>query len=264
MGKKNKIVAIKRKRNVSSRGRRPRAMSSLPPMLPMSRVFIRRQTFRLVRRMDVTPAIPWSENYTIKELLTNTAYKDAFLAFKQVKLHHLKVWIIPTLPVTVSGTHALVVCDLAENAFIEKDTVSEYAQMAGSEIRKVYQPLHLFWRPTQPKARNWIQFNTTDKDELFAISYVSADVKLGDGTTKKFTIDFVIDITMSFRGVNQIAIAKGETSLYDMSSHFNYDVDDQSDISLINSMTSVQMSTKRVSPASECSTDVIRRSRRKI
>jgi hypothetical protein len=221
----------------------------------MSRVFIRRQAFRIAKRLKCSSGKPFTENYTVRELLLKTAYGTAFKSFKQVKLHHINCWVIPSLSYDIPGNHALVVCDVAENTFIDADTISEYSQMAGSVVRKIVNPIHSFWRPTQPNARNWYTYNTKDEPTMFAISYITSDVVLKDSTKTEFYVEFIIDITLSFRGTaqNDITPTPTDYSIYDphLLSHIAHrDDDNESDISLIEEVNNVSLSNKRLTRSS--------------
>lgn len=126
------------------------------------------------------------------------SYPQLKACFREVKVLSSKVWVIPSAGTSSAGLYTILIQP--------KDEISNTNDFAGlcdtpgAVTRKVYQPTHAKYYPTEPDERNW--FTTSDDKHLFTLQAMAIDLDKSNSVkvAAKLSIQVIYDTQIRFRG----------------------------------------------------------------
>lgn len=87
-----------------------------------------------------------------------SGYPQVVAAFKEIKVLKVKVWAYTSLSTSSPGTLTMITCPMG---LAQKNSTQKLAVAApGAITRKIWQPLHGVYFPTEPSERDWLPIDT--------------------------------------------------------------------------------------------------------
>lgn len=168
-------------------------MTNSPPLLPFNRKLVN-TTFRGSAIKGIEENNVLNVVFTTQTIIAG--YPQVVAAFKEMKILRAKVWAYTTLSAAASGTITMITCppELAQS----KTTAEFVAAAPGAITRKVWQPLHGVYYPTEPTERDWFDIGSTHS--VFVVQLFPKDLPKSDSTTPKNEVQFVWDVHVQLRG----------------------------------------------------------------
>lgn len=124
-------------------------------------------------------------------------YSSLAAAYKECKIKKVCVWVSTNLSATSPGLWTSIVAPVDE--INGKDTYSMLSASPGSYTRKIFQPLHGVYYPTEPAERNW--FDTKSKDYLFTLQVMTSEMPPNNSIKyDPIYIQVIWDAHILFRG----------------------------------------------------------------
>lgn len=159
---------------------------------------------RTVQKLSFTNA-KYNEkwNPSITTLIGNP-WKPLANLFAELKVLRVNVYLYTrNTSLSSVGIHSLVVADKDEVYDVARDFIST-SSTPGAVTRRITQPLHGTWFPTEPSDRDWTLFNdaTTYLDVVYAV----------DGATLPLEFDLFFDVHCRFRGLKHLTSVSDQRS----------------------------------------------------
>lgn len=192
---------------------------AMPPPIPMERASIIRRPFRAcaVIKAELNQVI--NQSLSLSGVFQGTPYWPVMFPYNEFKVHSVRIWsIVPSAVSTTPGLHTMLLADKDESEFparaAQAARFTNLSDLSGTMMRRIYQPLHSHWTPTEPTDKDWIPVSASVQFAQFA--YASSTP-----LTPPFEVHLIMDFILSFRGVKMTASPNGvdsyglsQTSLY--------------------------------------------------
>lgn len=117
--------------------------------------------------------------------------------FAEIKILRVNIYLYAkSISYQSVGIHTLVVTDKHEICETDRDFIST-SSSPGAVTRRITQPLHGSWFPTEPTDRDWMPFNA--KSDVLDVAYAT------DGITLPMDFDLFFDVHCRLRGLKHPA-----------------------------------------------------------
>lgn len=189
---KNRKVKRRAPRTPRRRNRQ-RRMTAAPPLMPFNRSLMN-TTLRGSSVKTFASSALLTLDFTTDVIFS--AYASLVNAFREVKVQRVKVWVYTSLSSSSSGLATMIVAPKDEiNA---AESLATVTSSPGAITRKIWQPFHGVYYPTEPDERNW--FTTSDKRHLFVLQFYAQDLPPVNSANEKRELQIVWDAHVRFRG----------------------------------------------------------------
>lgn len=168
-------------------------MTTSPPLLPFNRRLVN-STFRGSALKGIQDGAITTVSFNAQTIIAG--YPQVVSAFKEMKILRVKVWAYTTLSSAAAGTITMITCPVD---LIQPRTTAVFAAAApGAITRKVWQPLHGVYYPTEPSERDWFDIGSTNA--VFAVQLFPKDLPKSDSTGPAYEIQLIWDAHVQLRG----------------------------------------------------------------
>lgn len=168
-------------------------MTTSPPLLPFNKKLVN-STFRGSAIKGLTENSALTVEFTTQTIISG--YPQVVSAFKEMKIIRAKVWAYTTLSTTATGTITMIT---APPELVQSKTTAVFAAAApGAITRRVWQPLHGVYYPTEPTERDWFDIGSTHK--VFSVQFFPKDLPKTDSVAAAVEIQLVWDVHVQLRG----------------------------------------------------------------
>lgn len=198
---KNRRRAPRKTKRMVRRAR-PRGITSYPPLVSFNKQLLN-TTLRFTSTGSFQVDSLIAHDFTVKTLFTG--YPQLVSCFKELKIIRAKVWITPAAGMNSAGFYTI--CVTPHDLINPSETFTGLSSNPGSMTRKVFQPLHGSYFPTEPDERNW--FPASSDKHLFVVQLMANSLDASGSTNQtKIAYQLVCDVHMRFRG--RVSTVKNE------------------------------------------------------
>lgn len=179
--------------------------TAIPPIIDFRKVGFN-TTLRYCQEIEVKKDAKYVSEVSIFNLFENGPWRNLKEVFSEVKVHDIKIWLLPNLSALVQGQAVLVVSPPEEVEINQSTSFMMLAACPGAHLNRIGSRLHAIWKPTEPTERDWFKMDDGNR-KILRICISNKNLTSKDTVNaQSVKYDVVIDVRASLRGVNYKAM----------------------------------------------------------